>query len=248
MTNQYKQHDRLMAQLAADQPVDLSLGEHVLAAYAEFQNADREVWMTGVFHFVRGLKSHPSLEKLTAKAALAEVEKVFAGWMSKRGSSGNIKARATEAWESYFDIDRDTARAEFLTSWDKVRCVAGRGPWQEAWHLAQTRPVKWGDDHVSMDSPVYHRFLSFSGWLQVSIGAAPFWLPVRDVGKLLGVTPMMVSKYRQIAVLDRWLREVEKPVYPSKKATRFVFDVSRVPMMRGAAHADVLAWCEEKFR
>lgn len=223
----------------------LGLESYVLAAYGEFlDDAERPEWQSGVFTVLRVLQASPELQRLDAKRALAAAERVLAGWVT---GDGPVALRAAAAWEEFFGITAEDARVEFLDGWGKVRCVLGHGPLERAWATAQARPVEFGPEQLSVDTPGYRLFLGFAGWLQVATGPAPIWLPVRRVGGLLGVQGMTVSRYRSAGIRDGFLREVERASFPSLRATRLVFSVDRVPVLKQAARPDVLAWVGQRF-
>lgn len=246
-TVQHEQHRALMEQLAAGRIPDLPLGRHVVAAYHEFESVVPKIpeWQSGVFHFVRVLRSSPDLEKLSAKKALQEVERVLAAWAAANAEKGGARALADAAWRRWFSLEPERARVDFIDGWGKVRCPAGRRPFHEAWHRAQTEPIEFGPDQLSIDSSTYRRLLGFAAWLQVTNGQEPIFLPIKHVGPLLDVSPTMVSKYIRFAVTDGFVRVVEK--HTAKKAARIVFDVRRIPPLKAKAHPSILAWIEEHF-
>jgi hypothetical protein len=59
---------------------------------------------------------------------------------------------------------------------------------------------------------------------------------------------MKVSRYRQLAVADRFIWEIAAVDLKAHEATEFIFDVGRVPVLKNAAHPDVLTWTDATFR
>lgn len=238
-------HATLMRELRQNVPVSLSLNQMMHAAHHQATTEDRPEWQSGIFTVARIMKSAPSLAAASGAQALREVEKVLAKWDDKGGKSG---ARAARSWSRWFGVPAEDARAEFLSGWGKVRCVPGRGPWDHAWAQAARQPIQFRDESLCLDSPAYAKFVTFAGWLQVANGAKAIMLPVRKLAPLLQVEPMTVSRYRQFAVADSFLREVAAVNLKARKATEFIFDVRRVPIFRDAAHADLFAWTDAAFR
>ncbi len=229
---------RLQTQLASGEPPTLDMGEYILAAYAAFHDDERPDWATGMFDFVRVVKISRDLERLTGQAAFRKVDAVVRDW-----------PQGDDEWLAYFGLDRETARAEFEFAWSRVRCPLGRSPFDEALRLADAKPIRFGDDDVlSERTDPYRRFISLAGWLQVTTGPRPIFLPTRKLGKTFKVAAMSISRYRDNGVRDGFLRQVgeSKPAKRSK-ATEFIFDVRRVPMLRDAAHSVVLALAAQAF-
>jgi hypothetical protein len=186
-------------------------------------------WQSPLFLFVRLAKAHPALRKLATAKAFAAINRVVETWRCRTGERG---------WQ-YFDVGREDAQVEFLDAWDKVRYLPGRSPLQNALLLAKEKPLSLCKEVAARRSPEYPRFISLAGWLQVCVGDQPILLPVEDVGELLGITSMTVSRYRRMAVEDGLLKEIRPYEFCGKKkggrATEFRFDVSLVPILEERA-------------
>jgi hypothetical protein len=146
-----------------------------------------------------------------------------------------------DAWRFYLKIDGENAEVEFVGVWEKVRYRPGQGPLDNALELAQLHPLSIREELVERRSAGYPKFVSLAGWLQVGMGVQPILLPVEKVGTILTVTPMTVSRYRQWAIEDYYLREVKAAAFEGKgrrgKAAEFVFNVGLWDLLKQRAQA-----------
>jgi hypothetical protein len=120
-----------------------------------------------------------------------------------------------------------------------VRYLPGQGPLENAIDEARVLPLDLAAEVMERRSDYYPVFVALAGHLQVIMGARPILLPVEKVGPLLGVKPMTVSRYRECAIEDGYLREVTPAVFRAKgkrgRATEFVFNVSRFAILQQRA-------------
>ena len=86
--------------------------------------------------------------------------------------------------------------------------------------IAESRPLRWDDD-----SPLYDRFASTAGWLQVLRGDKTILLPCTRMGRLLGVDQRVISHMRERAEQEGLLKLVKKHSFKKGQATEFRFRV-----------------------
>jgi hypothetical protein len=153
---------------------------------------------------MRTMKAHPALKDGSADQALARVERAIAAWpVSGRVRAPTVARKAAVQWAHYFGVDAEDARVEFLSNWDRVRCLPGYAPLDYAIEQAEKRPIEFGGVGLAADTDGYKRFLTIAGWLQVAAGNRNILLPCELVGARLNVTPMTVSRYREWASYRR---------------------------------------------
>jgi len=132
---------------------------------------------------------------------------------------------------------------EFVCNWDAVRFRIGETALENAIAKADSYPLR---PSRSSKHPGYlqryARFISIAGWLQATMGDRPILLPVEKLAAVVGGSPMAITRYRQTAVADGYLRIVGQHVYSKGLATEFRFDVSRFPGLdeRVAASSSML--------
>ena len=117
-------------------------------------------------------------------------------------------------------LDAEEIYFEFVCNWDAVRYRIGQSPLSNAEMMAEDHPL---EPRRASKRPGflkrYARFVSIAGWLQVSMGNRPILLPVEKLGGLLGVRPMTITRYRQTALQDGYLKVVSEHVYSKGRAT-----------------------------
>jgi hypothetical protein len=184
------------------------------------------------FELVRLVKAHRTLARATPGRAFREVDSVVRSW--------GRHSKEANPWRRWFGMGREDAEAVFLDCWDKVRYLPGFQPLDSALEMARRQPLQVPKRYTEG----YALFVGMAGWLQVARGDRPIMLPVEDVGALLGVTPMTVSRYRRWAKETGILVEVREARFGGKKgageATEFRFRVELWPCLRerarGSAH------------
>src|SRR5262249_2713011 len=147
--------------------------------------------------------------------ALSKVEKVIAGWRVPE------KDRGYDPWEYWFGActgylvgpNRADAHTEFLDAWDKVRYTPGMTPLDCAVEMAGRFPLIVRREMSRLWTKEYERFISIAGWLQTAMGNRNILLPVAELGEILGVQKMTVSRYRKWAIADGFLKEVAEHTY-----------------------------------
>jgi hypothetical protein len=228
--------DAFRADLEAGVPSTLSFQEYLLHAVREYRRHVEEdappEWQV-LFYFVRLVQAHPATAGQSGKQAFCEVCKVVREWLRYKGG------QVADGWQYWLGVDYNDVETIFLDAWDKVRYVPGRSPLTNALERARRNPVILPNELADKRPDVYPMFVSLAGWLQVVVGDQPIKLPVREVGELLRVLPMTVSRLRKFAVKDGFLKEIKPHRYAGRRgageATSFRFDVSRVPLLREKA-------------
>jgi hypothetical protein len=69
------------------------------------------------------------------------------------------------------------------------------------------------------------------------MGDRSILLPVEKVAEVLGVSAMSISRYRQLAIRDGYLRTVHKYSRGKQLATESRFDVSRFKVLQEKAQS-----------
>jgi hypothetical protein len=155
-------------------------------------------WISTTFHFVRFLKS---------RAEFCDME--------------DTALRLSPVW-SFTNFSEDEIFNACL-EWKKIKPGFAKDRLFSALTLAQSKPVRaceqWG--HLK----VYGTFLSLAYYLQLLTGDGEIFLPCDTVAPLIGVTSEIVSRYRQRAITDGFLAEVEKAT--ARRATRFRVQMDR---------------------
>ena len=202
--------------------IDDALEEHRMDAGRE-SGSPYERFHTQLWTFTRVLKSHfcegAEPDDVFWEIVVPEIER-RGGW--------EILDTCLDAEEIYL---------EFVCNWDAVRYRIGQTPLSNASMMAEEHPLEPRRASKRPDFlKRYARFVSIAGWLQVSMGNNPILLPVSKLADLLGVRPMTITRYRQTAIRDGYLKVVSEHVYSKGRATEFLFDVSRFnPLQRKAA-------------
>ena len=181
-------------------------------------------------------------------------------WAFTRAVRSCYSAEADPA-EVFFDIQREIKRRggweildtylndddiyfEFVCNWDAVRYRIGQTPLGNAVAQALAHPLapKRASRHLEFLAG-YSLFVSTAGWLQVAMGNRPILLPVEKLGAILGRAPMTITRYRQTAIRDGYLKIVQEHAHGQGRATEFFFDVTRFKVLEGKAQSGT----EESF-
>ena len=160
-------------------------------------------WQSSTFHFVRLCRGRTEFEAMTPAEFFKAVP-----WHSTDFNEDEIS----------------TAVIEF----GKVKTAAGQDPLISALWLAEELPVMESGRFSNMKS--FHLFLSLAYHLQRLQGDNPVYFPCHRVAALLGVTPMIISQYRQTAKIFGYLKEIAP--HNKKKATRFRVNLDIFPRIK----------------
>ncbi len=207
----------------------------------KFQQGQRGGKSSPIFDFTRALRGHPELSSFENKPAkaFALIEKHI------RDTWGYSKHE--DPWLELFSHDKPDARAAFVEAWQEIRFHVGQDPLEQArdrarqmrlWIKPDTKDLRSIDEEEPRSEHDYEFFVSLAGWLQVSMGNRPIYLPCIAVGELMGVSPCTISRYRRWAVKDQYLRETKPHQFRSGgggEATEFRFNVSLYPVLSDKA-------------
>jgi hypothetical protein len=184
---------------------EISGGEFLQLAWeASAGKSWQEDGCSETWEFCRYLLAHSEFQKL-------------------RGSALARKLRCLK------DLDEELIDV-ILSEIERVKYAKGGGPLEWAL-LMSSQPEYQLSDPEDLRIPRYNQFLSIAGWLQVSQHDKPIVLPVAKLASELGVTPQIVSNWRQRAQRQGLLSEVKRYV-AHKQATRFRFAVERFSILR----------------
>lgn len=207
-----------------DQPKQ-TLEEIVIEALEK--TFDVPAWQA-LFNFVRIVKSHfPA--KTTAERAFDEIDPII---------------QSAGGWKEYFETieDADQALMQFVGTWPKIRFCPGMSPFENAFATAKFHKIRTERGRRRKELAKYDAFVSLAGCLQVTMGNNPILLPCDTIAKLLTVTPKTVSFWREWAITDGYLVIVKRHQFATNgigRATTFLFDTRRDPVIHAAAHRDI---------
>jgi hypothetical protein len=208
----------------AESVLALPLAEYLHRVFEqseEMREDDTEAWHSPVFFFTRLSKAHPAIKDLSSDKAMQAVGKIMGTW-------GDLPPNS-DPWEHYFGhLDGDSAKLDFMVSWDAIRHVPFHSPLQNALALAEQSPLKPAVERGRL----FARFISVAAHLQLLMPKKDIYLPTRAVAALLGCDQRTVSRLRKVAIQDGLLREVKRHQFNSQgrsKATAFQFAVARLP-------------------
>jgi hypothetical protein len=240
-------------ELAAGETTSLPLRDFLVHACEHVRdNMYHPHWSSPVYNFARACRAHPQLAKLHSKddpedaavAALDIVDRVVSSWKPDGG-----------AWQKYFGVASEAdARTEFLDAWVKARRALGPTAVQDAAMRAKAQPIILDAKLVKKrGGKEYIDFISLAGWLQVVVGDRNIELPEKLLGEHFGVAPRTIGRYRNWAIDDGFLKFMNPHKRPGPggkggRATEFRFDVSRVDMLKNAAHENAAAVFDPEWR
>jgi hypothetical protein len=208
--------------------LNLSLSKYLVWAIksTESESEDRydpdEQWHSPMFAFTRLCRAHPDIADLSDVEAMKAVQKV----LEKLPYRDPIET--LEPWQRHFPLagDADAIKLNFMTAWTAVRCVPFHDVLGSAAELAKKRTWNPTPDR----GPLFTRFISLAGELQLSMKDRPIMLPTRRVAMLLGCSPRTVSSLRTLAIKDRLLVVTQPHSFRSsgkRMATEFHFAIER---------------------
>ena len=170
-------------------------------------------YRTPLWSFVRHIKSHCD-EGQQPEDVFEDVDQLiesFGGW-------GQIAG----------DLDIEEVYLEFLSNWRDVKYLLDEGILARAYRVAELRPLRHKRYDNNPRLAGYAELVSLAGWLQHDVGNSRIMLPIEHVAETLQKAPRTITRYRQQAVADEFLREIKKHV-PNRLATLFRFDVDQFP-------------------
>lgn len=225
--------------------VQLPFGEFIAKActfaYRKRDTDDGLDWHSDLFWFVWMLRAHADMAPLLAKPkqAMTRVETVLRDWSASCARSGKAPfygSHKGDPWMDWFEVPKEDARTEFTDLWMRCRFMPGHDPLAQARDAARRMrlllPDNLRDLRPTGDAPRdehdYEFFVSIAGHLQVIVGDQNIYLPCREIGELLAVSPMTVSRFRRWAVDDGFLRVAKGHQFKGRgqgDATEFRFNV-----------------------
>lgn len=238
-TSQEQAWAQLNSDLDRGGRVTLSRNDIMLAAwhYESTTVCNVGEWRA-LWAFTQVLKTHPDFSDADAGDAIEMVEAIIVRWAAAKFGLREHRRLEAKGWAEYFSIERDDAIAQFTDIWAKVRLPYRADPLRLALRRAKADPLHFTDDVLSLQTGTYRAFITLAAWLQVITGSEPILLPVHSVAPLLGVRPKTISIYREAAIADQFLAIDTAHHSTAKRATRFRFNVNRVPIIAKAAHQD----------
>jgi len=152
------------------------------------------------------------------------------------------EVRRRGSWSMFRDpngytLTREEAYLEFLYNWKKMRWAFGPGPFELAVKRAAANPLSVEIGHNGPPMPLYERFVSIAGWLQVLMEDAPIMLPCLKMGDLLDVSPMTITRMRKRAISEGLLSKTAEHSYSQGRATEFRFEIGQFPILAEAKEA-----------
>lgn len=199
---------------------DLDFGPYIPEALnrsiEEFENGFGD---SPVYWFVFYLRAHPAMDD----------------YLSRPIEAFKLIEKSGPHDFSWFGLDRVEALAMFCDLFETIRFRPGQPPLEQARDRARADRLKLSDDLRAI-RPIddrdprseedYEFFISLAGWLQVVVGNRPFQLPTRNVAELMGVSPMTVTRYRRLAVKDKFVSVTQEHSKAHRLATEFRFNTS----------------------
>jgi hypothetical protein len=206
--------------LSGQQVIDFAIGEHT-----QQLEPDLDVpYRTPLWNFTRAVKScfNDTANPDDVFFDLVDVE------VERRGGWGilDIGMRPTDIY------------VEFVSNWEYIRFRIGEEPLTKAQALAIENPLRPPKCERDPRAAEYGVFISLAGWLQFLMGDLPIMLPCEKVALLMGVGTTTVDRYRKWATQDGYLRVIAKHSWARHRATKFLFNVSRFPVLKERIEAD----------
>jgi hypothetical protein len=143
-------------------------------------------WQTTAWDFGRFAKAHPALIRLDSNEALQMVKRIM----------------GREFWTKYLGMDAADAEMAFDSVWNDLRAIPGYDPLTVAILKAKALP---SSEDPNLPSG-YETFLAVAHFLQRGVGDSSFMLPCHKLAPMLRCLPMTVSRYRQKALRDGYLK------------------------------------------
>jgi hypothetical protein len=172
----------------------------------ELRDDDEQSWQTPAWDFGRFAKAHPALLNLDENEALLLVKRTI----------------GSKFWEDQLEMDPADAEMAFDNIWVQCRAVPGYDPVTIA--ILEARKAA---GQGSTEGPVgYTTFLEVARSLKRQLKETPFMLPCHKLAPMLGCKPMTISRYRQKAIRDGYLKIVKVHSFRSVskgEATEFLF-------------------------
>jgi hypothetical protein len=206
--------------LSREQVIDFAIGEHTQQLEPDLDVPFR----TPLWNFTRAVKScfDDTADPDDVFFDLVDVE------VKRRGGWGILKIRMRPT-----DI-----YVEFASNWENIRFRIGEEPLAKAQALAIENPLRPPKCERDPRVAEYGEFVSLAGWLQFLMGDLFIMLPCEKVALVMGVGTTTVGRYRKWATQDGYLRVIAEHSWARHSATKFLFNVSRFPVLKERIEAD----------
>lgn len=184
---------------------------------------DFRQWKTAVFVFTRWITAYPDLLGASDIDAAEKVEQIIGAWPRPKDHQN------TDPWEYWFFYELDhkcsDPKVEFLDVWNRIEHIPGKGAVEMALIRATQSPLPV--ENAITDS--YARFVSFAGWLQYLCQGKNIFLPLDLTAKTLNYDRTTISRYRQRAIEEGYLEEVNPFSSKKRLATEYRFNLKIFP-------------------
>jgi len=167
---------------------------------AEADEACRDKPQPPGWEFARYCKGYPSFACLTGDELYNEIE-----------------------WDTDTSFDEEV-REKIIGYFDVVKFTPDEGPLNWALKMTHEYPL-----HASK-RPLYDRFISLAGWLQVNCGDNPIYLPQKSVAEILNVAGSTISSMTNSALKDGYITLVTE--HTRYIAARYRFDLVKFPVLQ----------------
>jgi hypothetical protein len=179
-------------------------------------------WHSPMFAFTRLCRAHPDIRSLSDVEAMKAVEKV----LDKLPLHDPITT--LDPWERAFPLagDTDAIKLNFMSAWSVVRCIPFHDIFGSAAELAKGKSWRSAKDR----GPLFTRFITLAGELQLLMGNRPIMLPTRRVALHLECSPRTVTDLRRLAIKDGLLVVTQSHSFRSSgksRATEFHFAIEQ---------------------
>lgn len=196
-------------------------------AIQQWEGLAHDDYRTVAWVFVRWLRPHP---KLVALRSVGEVADLVEAELEKIFGTGDPWLEALGDWDSAGKgVD---PYDDFIACWQRVRVPMGSGPLEWAYFRAQTEPLDWPHTGKSKRGDGYRAFLNLAYWLQRQSDTDRIIVACEKWGKVLGVSPDSISRWRQRAESESIL-VVERKGSTGHGATECRFDETAITRLGG---------------
>lgn len=170
---------------------------------AEAEDNQSDKWQSMTWRFVKLLKKRPEM----------------------RHVKNGFQAAKKIPWKKLLveEDDRDQVVNQFVKEWDTVALADGETPLDTAWRRSEPDRLRLDRESLFFG---YECFLCFLRALAGLLPDREVFLPVRAVGKRMGVSPISVSRYRGFAIMAGALTITKS--HGRDFATRFIIHADKI--------------------
>ena len=160
-------------------------------------------WRDPILPFARYLKAHPEFEDDSGKRAWKRVSITMSNWGEP----------VATLWARNFGLTPDDAETRLMRWWEEMRSTAADDSLAYAVKLAQEDPLQLPDHVADRRASGYPLLVSTCYHLQRVRPNLTIYLPVRALGKQLGVDHTTAGTWIRQAVADGYLTKVADSVF-----------------------------------